>query len=151
MKTYGIRISDSKNNVLNVRLSDIIVEISKSNVLNWCILFLDGTPNYGEEKFVSEYKNKINKSKNGLKVTWNEVDLLDAKFRQIFEVIILGCKLEEFLQRYDNDQKMYQSCDIVIELIDCAFWQVFSNNQELINKLKTKFIDVELLEPDFEK
>ena len=62
METHGIRISDSKDNILIVRLSDILEEISNGVSLNWCILFLDGTPNAGEENFVNDYKNKINKS-----------------------------------------------------------------------------------------
>ncbi len=46
---------------------------------------------------------------------------------------------------------MYQSCDIVIELIDCAFWQIFTKDQELIDRIKRKFKEVELLEPNFER
>ncbi len=151
METRGIRISDSKDNVLTVRLSDILEEVSDGSNLSWCCLFLDGTPNAGEESFVNYHKNKINKSKNGLELNWPEISSIDRRFHQIFEITILGCKTHEFLHRYDNDQEMYQSCDIVIELIDCAFWQIFSSNHELIDKLMGKFKETELLDPDFER
>ena len=82
---------------------------------------------------------------------WDDVCFVRDQLFQIYEIIILGCKNQEFLHRYDSDQEMYQSCDIVIELIDCAFWQIFSKNQDLINRIKRSFKEVELLEPNFEK
>lgn len=145
MQTHGIRISDSKDNVLNVKISDILKLIQKGNDLNWCILFLDGVPNSENTNTVNEYKNKINKSKEGLKLKWDEILFIGNQLFQIYEIIILGCKNQEFLHRYDTDQEMYQSCDIVIELVDCAFWQVFSKNKGLINELKIKFKEIELL------
>ncbi len=151
MQTHGIRISDSKDNVLNVKISDILKLIQKGNDLNWCILFLDGTPNPGNADTVNDYKNKINKSKEGLKLKWDDVFFIGNQLFQIYETIILGCKNQEFLHRYDKDQEMYQSCDVVIELVDCAFWQVFSKNQDLIDRIKRRFKEVELLEPNFEK
>lgn len=114
-------------------------------------MFLDGTPIPGKGNIVSEYKNKINKSNEGLQTNWDETFLIGNEFFQIFETIILGCKTQEFLHRYNNDLEMYQSCDIVIELIDCAFWQIFSKDSELIDRLNKKFKDVELLQPNFEK
>ena len=41
------------------------------------------------------------------------------------------------------DQEKYESCDILIELIDSAFWQVFYKNEELINRLAKKFNKIE--------
>lgn len=150
-RNQGIRISDSRDNVLDITLSDILEEIQNGSFLKWSILFLDGMPNPEEEKFLSEYQNRISKSKNGLRITWGELNLVGSKFSQIFETVILGCKKQESLCRYINDHEMYQSCDVVIELIDCAFWQVFSKDQELIKRLKEKFKETELLEPNFEK
>jgi hypothetical protein len=151
MKTHGIRISDGRDDVLTVKIEDILQEIKNGSDLKWCILFLDGTPNKGEGILVNEYKCKINGLENGLHLDWREIFLISKKFFQIFEVTILGCKAEKNLHRYSNDQEMYLSCDIVIELIDCAFWQVFSKNTELIKKLKEKFKKTELLETNFKK
>ncbi len=151
MQTYGIRISDSKDNVLNVKISDILKLIKKGNDLSWCILFLDGIPNPKNANTINSYKNKINKSKEGLKLKWDDLNFIGDQLFQIYETIILGCKNKDFLHRYDNDQLMYQSCDIVIELVDCAFWQIFSKNQHLIDRIKKRFKEVELLEPNFEK
>lgn len=151
MQPYGIRIFDMKDNVLNVEISDILNEIQQGNNLSWSILFLDGTPNSGKGNIVNEYKKQINKSEEGLKINWDHIFLIGNEFFQLFEVLILGCKTKEFLHRYDDDREMYQSCDIVIELIDCAFWQIFSKDPELINRLQKKFKNIELLPANFEK
>jgi hypothetical protein len=151
MKTYGIRISDCESNVLSVKLSDLLEEISNGAIFYWSVLFLDGIPNTGEGKFINEYKNKINKSMNGLMLDWNEICFINAKLFQIYEITILGCKKQKFLHRYYNDQEMYESCDIVIELIDCAFWQIFSKDSKLIRRINKKFKEVELLESNFKK
>ena len=151
MQTRGIRIHDSKDNVLSVKISDILEEIQNGIILNWCVLFLDGIPSPGKGNSVNAYKTKINTSKEGLQLKWNEICLIADDFFQIFEVVILGCKAQEFLHRYDNDPEMYKSCDIVIELIDCAFWQIFSKDQDLIDRLKRKFKESEFIRPIFDR
>lgn len=151
MKTQGIRISDTKNNVLDVKISDILKEILNGPDLNWCILFIDGTPAPDKEDIVHDHINKVNKSKDGFTTNWKDLCLIGNEFHQIYETTILASKNRNFLHRYNNDEQMYQSCDIVIELIDCAFWQVFSKKSELIEKLVHKFRDIELLQPNFEK
>lgn len=145
MQPHGIRIFDSQDNVLNVNIFDVLKEIQNGDDLNWCILFLDGIPTLGEGNTATEYKNKINKSPEGFKTNWNEIFFVGNYFFQIFEIIILGSKAEEYLHRYDNDQEMYHFCDIVIELIDCAFWQIYSKDLELIDRLKKKFKNTEFL------
>ena len=143
MKTAGIRISDSRDNVLDVRLADILEEIQNGSLMSWCILFLDGMPNPGEGKSLADLQNKINKSENGLHVTWNDIRFIEKKFFQIYETVISGCGDDKFLHRYKDDQLMYQSCDIVIDLVDCAFWEVYSKDPKLIDRLKSKFQETE--------
>ena len=46
---------------------------------------------------------------------------------------------------------MYNICDIVIEMIDGGFWEIFSRDLDLISKLKEKFKETELLKPNFKK
>lgn len=151
MQSHGIRVSDSKDNVLNVNISDILKLIENGNDLKWCILFLDGTPKPEKANIVNNYKKKINGSKEGLKLKWNDICFIGDQLFQIYEIIILASKNQACLYHYASDQEMYQSCDIVIELIDCAFWQIFSKNKDLINAIKGNFKKTELLEPNFEK
>lgn len=151
MKTYGIRISDGKGNVLNITLGNILKEIGKDPDLHWCILFLDGTPQPGQGQFLTEYKKTINDSENGLLISWETLNDLSEKFFQMFETIILGCKDSKLLHRYKEEKKMYKKCDVVVELIDCAFWEVYVKDFKIIEKLMKTFSEVELLEPNFKK
>jgi hypothetical protein len=45
---------------------------------------------------------------------------------------------------------MYETCDIVIEMIDGGSWEVFSKNVTWINQLAKKFQSVEFLASDFQ-
>ncbi len=146
MKTIGIRILDGKDNVLEPTLSDILEEISDGQGLHWTILFLDGTPNPGQGSFLTNYESQINDSKNGLSIRWEDLVLLSRKFLKMFEATILGCKDVSLLRRYESEKEMYETCDVVIDLIDCAFWEVYSKNGKILNNLKKKFREIEPLE-----
>jgi hypothetical protein len=148
MKTYGIRISDGRGNVLSPTLSDILEEINEGISFNWCILFLDGTPNPGQGKFLIEYEKKNNDSENGLFLSLKELKTLSGKFFQMFETIVLGSYNIDLLHRYKEDKDMYTTCDVVIELIDCAFWEVYVKDIKVIERLKERFKEIELLDPD---
>ena len=40
---------------------------------------------------------------------------------------------------------MYETCDFVIEMVDSSYWEVFSKNEQLIDRLAAKFKDVQFL------
>ena len=46
---------------------------------------------------------------------------------------------------------MYETCDISIMMFDGGYWEVFSKDASLIERLSKKFKEVEFLEPDFER
>ena len=116
MKTYGIRLLDGKGNVLKTTLHDILDEIDGGESFYWCLLFLDGIPAPGQGSFLVDFEKKINDSKNGIIVTWEELKRLSIKFFQMFEITVLGCKDVDLLHRFDNENDMYKACDIVIDL-----------------------------------
>lgn len=145
MKTNGIRILDGNNDVLEATLADILQELPNGNSYNWLILFLDGTPRPGQGHYLTDYEKKINQSENGLLINWKDLIKLSDKFSQMFEAIILGCKNIKHLRRYEKEEEMYQTCDIVLDLIDCAFWEVYSKDRTFLDKLKEKFREIEVL------
>jgi hypothetical protein len=147
METYGIRISDGLGDVLSPTLSSILEEINYGESFNWCILFLDGTPNPGEGQFLIEYEKKINDSEKGLLISWDELKDLSEKFFQMFEITVLGSRNINLLHPYQEERDMYKACDIVIELIDCAFWEVYVKDGKIIERFKRKFKEIEILGP----
>jgi len=148
MKISGIQISDSKENVLAVSLHDVLEEISNGINLYWSILFIDGVIKPKEDLVFSELEININHSKNGLLIKWNDLLKLSNKFFQTYETIVLASKNINVLHRYSNDREMHNECDIVIELVDCAFWNIYSHDQELIDKLMRKFKTVKVIESE---
>lgn len=143
MKTTGIRILDSKDHILNVTLGDILQEVKRNNAYLWSLLFLDGISSKNEGNRLKQFENEINSSENGVLIDWKELTHLSDRFYQMYETILLGSKDPQLLRRYQTEAQMYQSCDIVIELIDCAFWEVHSKDSEFINRLKRKFKETE--------
>lgn len=120
MRTRGVKIFDDNEDVLSPQLSDILQEISNGASLYWSILFIEGTSIPGQERSLIEYSCEINKSVNGVIVTWEELNNLSGRYFQVFETIILGCFNKKKLKRYKIENEMYIACDIVIELSDCT-------------------------------
>ena len=143
MNTKGIRISDEFD-VLNISLSEILEEVIDGKSFYWTILFLDGTPN-NDQKDLLKMCKKINQSENGLIVTWENLLTISNRFYQMFETIILGCKNPDLLRRYNSEEEMYKTCDITIELIDRAFWEVYSRDKLLMDRIKKKFTETTIL------
>lgn len=46
-------------------------------------------------------------------------------------------------RRYEDEKEMYKTCDLVIDLIDCVFWEVYSKDQNFLDKLERKFQETE--------
>jgi hypothetical protein len=150
MKTRGIRISDDKKRVVIVTLSDILIEIPNGKSLYWSILYLEAIGRLGVGTSMLTFENQINDSENGLIITWDDLSLLSKKFDQVIDVTIIGSKNKSFLQRYENNREMYETCDIVIEMIDSSYWKVFSKDENLIKRLLAKFKQTELLNSEME-
>src|ERR1700733_15163017 len=142
MNVKGIRISNKERRVVIVNLPDILIEINNGKKYFWSILYLYACADLGENKSISEFEKQINESENGLLIDWDELNSIGNKFYQIYDIIIIASKDTTFLHRYQNDQEMYETCDIVIEMIDCGFWQVLSKDIDLINRLASKFKDI---------
>lgn len=151
MKVKGIRILDKKNRIVCVRLSDILKEIHNGNLLHWSILHFHASGHLGEGKSIPIFTQQINESDKGLFIKWDDLNLLANKLYEVIDILIAGCGDESLLIRYENDQEMYEASNIVIEMVDSGYWEVFSKDKDLINRLAAKFKETKFLEPDFEK
>ena len=58
---------------------------------------------------------------------------------QIIDTCAIRYPDNEKLIRYDNDENMYEECDIMLQMINSNFWQVFSKDRDIILKLAAKF------------
>jgi len=145
MTTKAIRILDKINNIVNVELFDFLKEISYVQYINWAILYLDAIGHLSEDTSIIMFMEQINKSENGLLISGNDLILLSNKPLEIIDIIIIGCENANLLHRYETKQEMYQTVDIVIQMIDSSFWEVFSKDEKLIDRYIEKFENVVLL------
>ncbi len=151
MKSKGIRISDERNEILTVKLSDILEEISNGNDFHWAIIELYATFLLPGIPFTEEEEKQIDKSENGLPISWERLKAFSKTISQEIDLTVIASKNTKLLYTYYDDIKMYESCDIVIEMIDSGYWEIFSKDEELINRLAKKFNKIKFLEPDFER
>jgi hypothetical protein len=151
MNSKGIRILDKKNSTVTVELTDIFHEILDGDALNWSILYFYGTGHLKNGTSIPAFEEETNRSEKGLLINWKDLNLLAINLWDIFDSLIIGCRKQEMISRYTNDQEMYESCDIVIEMVDSSYWEVFSKDEDLINRLAAKFKEVKLLQANSEK
>jgi hypothetical protein len=95
-------------------------------------------------------EKKTNQLEKALLLTFESLLEISKKVFQEINVTIIACKTKENLHHYEEDQEMYETCDIVIEMIGGGFWEIFSKNIRLIDQLAKKFQAVEFLTTDFQ-
>lgn len=148
MKTKGIRILDKVDRIVRVKLPHILEEIPNGDCYNWSILYFEAISDYKNGKKLPIDESEVNPTKNGLYNSWDRLNEIASQFYQIYDLILIGCKDLTALKRYDNDQEMFEACDVVIVMFDSSFWEIFSKDELLIQRLASKFHDIKLLESD---
>jgi len=150
MKTQGIRIWDKNSFGINVDLTEILKMVVGGEFYHWSILFLDVIGFLGEGRSNPDFANRIFESAKGFFISWEDLNLMATKCEQVIDITIIGCKDKKLLVRYDEDQQMYETCDIVIEMLDSTCWEIFSKDDKIIQNLAKKFKKTELLEYDLQ-
>ncbi len=148
MEIKGIRILDIKDRVLSVEFRDLLKEIENPHEFNWAILSLDVTFNMDVKDSSIQLYDEIEKSKNGVCVTWKELELLYEDVDTESDMIFMANKNKILLKDHKTVKELYERNDITLDLIDCTFWQVFSKNPDLIDRLFKKFKDTQFLTLD---
>lgn len=143
MKVYGLRIFEDKHAIICISLIGILDVIPNENDYNWAILFLDAIGHLGEEQSLLSLEQQIKKSKDGFYITWDKTHELFPKFHQVIDLDLIGCRDKSKLHRYDNDKEMYESCDIVIRMVDSCYWEIYSHAKSLLEIYKKKFLKTE--------
>ncbi len=153
MRSKGIRISDGKpligGEMLAVSPIDILELIEGGDDLNWALLELDASGDLGQDKPIPLFESKIRESEKGLLISWEELYSTSKKFSQVIWITIIGCKEQASIKRYKTDLEMYESCDIVIQIIDGGCCEVFSKDHYFIDRLEENFKKTEILSPDW--
>ena len=145
MIRQGIRILDKEKNVISVKLLDILDIIPNGNLFYWSILYLRAIGHLDEGKSMPFFEEQINKSEKGLYISWEELKSLAKMFYQEIDLILIGNKNQQSLCRYQSETEMCENCDIVIQMIDSSYWEVFSKDKDVIEKLASNFKQIKFL------
>lgn len=142
MKT-GVRIHDKINQVIAVSLASILEEVKSGDRLHWGITLFHGSGDLGSHRSIPAFEESCNQSQNGVGLSWTELNQLADKLTEIEDITLIGCTAKEHLHRYPSVREMGRSCETFIQLVDSNFWQVLSNDSQLIVRLTKKYRQVE--------
>lgn len=151
MQSKGIRILDKIGRAISVELPDILEEVENETTFYWSILDLDAVGHLGKELPFSYFQWQVSNSDRGYFFNWRDLNLLACKFDDITDIELIAFKEKNSLRRFENDQEMYEQCDISIVMFDSSYWEVFSKDEDLIKRLAKKFREIEFIDPDFER
>lgn len=143
MNIYGLRIFENKHNVVSISLGEILDLISNKEDFIWVVLFLDATGSLGENHFLTSLEKQIKKSKDGVYITLDKLYELFSRIDQINDLDLIGSKNKNKLQRYETDKEMYESCEIVIRMVDSSYWEVYFHDKILFEKFEKRFAKTE--------
>lgn len=149
MQSKGMRILDKKEDVSSVSLYDLLKEIEYGKDLHWLVAFFYATGDLEDGTSTTELEDEIDESENGLFLSWSELLEFSQKYVGLRDITIEGSKNKESLIRYPLNSEMYAACDLVIEKVESEYWEVFTKDPSLLEKLAKKFTETVSLEPDF--
>lgn len=149
MITKGIRIRDRENHMVKVKLCDILNEISDGDKFHWSILFSEVIPMPGRGKYTTSIEEKADNAQEGYILTWQQLKDFTGAVHQELDLRVIGALDVFMIRKYNSDEELHRNCDFLIEMFDSTYWEVFSRDHELIDRLAKKFKDTEFLTPDW--
>ncbi|MBS0625366.1 MAG: hypothetical protein JSS32_04880 [Verrucomicrobia bacterium] len=147
MVVDGIRILDIEEGKC-IPLSEILESIPNPEQYGWALLWFDVNSLTGYGEHLWKFRET---GQNGLIVDFGQLIELSCKIFQEIDVLLIGCRNKACLHRYKSDREMYETCDVVIEMIDGGFWEIFGKDTRWIDQLSKKYQRIEFLKSDFQE
>lgn len=135
IEIHGLNVA-----VLSVTLRDIL-EVLKSGIQQpfyWKLLLIEATSNKGFLGSILEYEKKIELAKDGTSYEIEDLMNLSDQLDQIYNLTLIGDPELTNLRRYKEEDLMYESCFITIELIDSSYWEIYCNSESISNLVLEK-------------
>lgn len=141
-KIIEIKDKDA-NGILNLDLKDILVLIPEHyQQLIWIIYEIEASLLQESEINILELEKKVNESKNGLIVTFDELLTLSNNIFQTFNITVLVTENKMIIDR----NNMFQNVELVIEIIDSSICSIYCNDESIISTLIKKYKDYRLID-----
>jgi hypothetical protein len=91
---------------------------------------------------------QANTMDSGYLLSWDSLLDLSSRLWTLEDITLLGDSSSARLHRYSSTRAMVQACSVSIELIDSGFWEVFSEDEAFIARLKNRFASVKRITLD---
>ena len=133
----------------NIEILDFIEIISNHNpeIIKYyfSITLFDGMPNNKFKGSFMDLYNQINDDQFLFDYAVIKDFFLGTS--QIFDLLLLIDKKNSFFKKYsiEEEKTMYESIYLTIAYFDGGFWEISCKDDLLINKLKNKFIQSEII------
>ena len=92
-----------------------------------------------------DIEQKIKASEHGLILTWRQLLSLSEGLIETIDCVIVGCKDERLIPKYEPGGDLYTPSEIVLEGIDSSVWQVYAKDETLLKRVQESFKDVSLI------
>jgi hypothetical protein len=139
----AIKIADLHHHYLTVEVRDVLPCVRDGESYHWTILFFEGVGDVtilGTD--VLEIEHIARESPDGWPVTWPQLIQLSEHLEQCIDLMLVGCLEPMEKLGSKSDEYLYETCDIVFELVDSSYWIVHSHSNDLIECLKGRFENV---------
>ena len=121
-------------------INHILAMLCDMGIQHWSILSLDIIGDLGQGCSVPRTQKSIQHSEKGLSLSWDGLVNFANKFEQVISILIIGCNSKSSIKRYAYDQDMYKNCTITIEKIDSSHWEIFTQNEAILKRVKSSFL-----------
>lgn len=140
---YAIDIQDSEGDFLIVTLRDIMNVLSNPmRSMQWSLLHLWAVGDLPGDKTILDYESAAKASKDGIALSWEEMELLADYTSQIIDAVFVGDYTIQSVASVESRQGLYSKHDLTIEASDSTYWRVVSSDESLIKALRSYFRDV---------
>ena len=141
-----IEIRDSMNeHFLSVTIFNLLSgQMNVFKKYNWSIYELNATAQEKSDINLLELRSRIFNSSSGLKVNFDELLEIMQQLDQVIDLILVASGDEKKFTKFEDDNKWRDKYPIVIEIIDGAYWEVYSNDKELIKNLSKFYQDTKI-------
>ncbi len=126
--------------VLRQDLKEVIQAIPADlSKLTWAVLAIEAVGDITPIGMtMKEFMRKVSESPRGVRFSLGDLAILSNLIHQTYEIVLVGCKDPSDIPVMGPKVDMSASCEVVIELIDCAFWEITARKKSIIDHLRFK-------------
>lgn len=138
-ENYGIRLYGHDDFVLDVDLPLILAEVSQGEKYHWGVNSFEGMPKKEvDEQTLEKFKLLSESEDQTVRMTWKELNDFAASMHQIYDGYFFASQDEALVSTLQEGESLYSSYDILINMIDSSFCDVFTVDVNLIKRLAKK-------------